>query len=167
MPPRSFPLSRLVDMTVQVVIQTEPIDAAALIAKATQSAAPHNGAIASFIGVAREQGQTGHTIHAITLEHYPAMTQHELETIAHNAQKQWQLSAIHIHHRIGTIAVGDVIVVVVTCSPHRSQAFDAARSVMDWLKQDAPFWKCEHSNSGTDSGTHWVTPHRSDYPHNS
>lgn len=150
-------------MTVGVVIQTEPIDAAALIDKATQSAAPHNGAIVSFIGVAREQGQTGQTIHAITLEHYPAMTQHELETIARNTQKQWQLATIHIHHRIGTIAVGDVIVVVVTCSPHRNQAFDAARTVMDWLKQDAPFWKCEHG----DAGTHWVTPHRSDHPHNS
>jgi molybdopterin synthase catalytic subunit len=89
----------------------------------------------------------------MTLEHYPGMTEGELERIEAEARKRWPLSASLIVHRHGRLVPGDNIVLVITASPHRQAAFEAAEFLMDFLKTNAPFWKKEERVGG-DSG--WV-----------
>jgi molybdopterin synthase catalytic subunit len=88
----------------------------------------------------------------MTLEHYPGMTEAELQRIEAEACARWKLQASLIVHRYGTLKPGDNIVLVVTASEHRDAAFDAAKFLMDYLKTRAPFWKRE---TGT-GGTRWV-----------
>ena len=95
---------------------------------------------------------TGST--ALTLEHYPAMTLRQLEAIAAEAEARWPLLAGTIIHRHGRLLPGEPIVLVITASPHRAAAFEAAEFLMDWLKTRAPFWK--HDGSG------WVAAKASD-----
>lgn len=117
------------------------------------------GAIVTFTGTVRETGGTGRTI-AMTLEHYPGMTEAELERIEQEAHARWPLQASLIVHRFGTLAPGENIVLVITASAHRHAAFDAAMFLMDFLKSRAPFWKKEVSATG--EGT-WVDARESDH----
>ena len=103
------------------------------------------GAIVSFIGTVRDQHGA---VSAMTLEHYPGMTEAELSRIEQEAQARWPLQASLIVHRVGTLAPGDNIVLVVTASEHRDAAFDAAKFLMDYLKTGAPFWKREDGPGG-------------------
>jgi molybdopterin synthase catalytic subunit len=98
------------------------------------------GAIVSFTGTVRDAADT---ITEMTLEHYPGMTETELERIEAEAHVRWPLQASLIVHRTGTLKPGDNIVLVITASAHRDAAFDAARFLMDYLKTSAPFWKRE------------------------
>jgi molybdopterin synthase catalytic subunit len=100
----------------------------------------------------------GAAVAAMTLEHYPGMTESELTAIEQEASHRWPLQASLIVHRVGTLCPGDAIVLVVTASAHRQAAFAAAEFLMDYLKTRAPFWKKE---SGP-SGTHWVEARDSD-----
>ncbi len=110
-----------------------------------------------FIGVVRDLNE-GAAVGSITLEHYPGMTEKSLETIAEQAKTRWKLFDILIIHRVGTLAPTDQIVLVVTTSSHRGDAFAACQFVMDYLKTDAPFWKKET----TDAGMRWVDARDSD-----
>ncbi len=112
------------------------------------------GAVASFIGLVR--GGDGLT--ALTLEHYPGMTEREIARIAHEAQARWPLSGITIIHRIGRIEVGARIVLVAAASAHRGSAFEACQFLMDYLKTRAPFWKQEER----DGTAAWVEPREAD-----
>lgn len=116
------------------------------------------GAIVTFTGTVRASGDTGHTA-AMTLEHYPGMTEAELERIEAEANARWPLQASLVVHRIGTLAPGDNIVLVITASAHRHAAFEAAMFLMDYLKSRAPFWKKEVSADGKG---HWVDARDSD-----
>lgn len=107
------------------------------------------GAIVTFTGTVRDQHGT---VDAMTLEHYPGMTEAELARIEAEANARWPLQASLIVHRTGTLKAGDNIVLVVTASEHRDAAFDAAKFLMDYLKTAAPLWKRE-SGAG---GTRWV-----------
>jgi molybdopterin synthase catalytic subunit len=107
------------------------------------------GAIVSFTGTVRDQGGA---VAEMTLEHYPGMTEAELQHIEAEACARWPLQASLIVHRYGTLKPGDNIVLVVTATEHREAAFEAAKFVMDYLKTRAPFWKSE---SGP-AGTRWV-----------
>jgi len=107
------------------------------------------GAIVTFTGTVRDQGGS---VSALTLEHYPGMTERELEEIEAEAHKRWPLQASLIVHRIGTLNPGDNIVLVITASEHRDAALESASFIMDFLKSRAPFWKRE---SGED-GDQWV-----------
>jgi molybdopterin synthase catalytic subunit len=89
----------------------------------------------------------------MTLEHYPGMTEKELERIETEAATRWPLSACAIIHRYGRLVPGDNIVLVVTASPHRQAAFEAAEFLMDYLKTNAPFWKKQEPETGEGS---WV-----------
>ena len=109
------------------------------------------GAIASFIGIVR-RGQE-HPIEAMTLEHYPGMTEREIARIAAEAEGRWALGGCRIIHRIGRIPVGGRIVLVLTASRHRQAALQATSFLIDWLKVGAPFWKKEHPSSGKER---WV-----------
>ncbi len=115
------------------------------------------GAVVTFTGSVRDRAGT-REISEMTLEHYPGMTERELERIEHEALERWPLQDCLIVHRYGTLVPGDKIVLVITASPHRRAAFEAAEFLMDYLKSSAPFWKRE---TGPD-GAQWVEAHGSD-----
>jgi molybdopterin synthase catalytic subunit len=115
------------------------------------------GAIVSFTGTVRDTAQ-GAPISEMTLEHYPGMTEKELERIEKEANDRWPLQASLIIHRYGPMKPGENIVLVVTASPHRQAAFEAAEFLMDFLKTNAPFWKKEDGPDGGD----WVDARDSD-----
>ena len=105
------------------------------------------GAIVNFIGIVRGiDDKTHEKIYSMTLEHYPGMTEAEIETILRDASKRWKISAITVIHRVGKLFSSDQIVFVGVASKHRQNAFDACNYIMDWLKNKAPFWKIEESS---------------------
>ncbi len=112
------------------------------------------GAVATFIGVVR--GGDGLT--ALTLEHYPGMTEREIARIAQEAQARWKLGGITIIHRVGRLEVGERIVLVAVAAAHRGSAFEACQFLMDYLKTRAPFWKQEERDGATD----WVEARATD-----
>jgi molybdopterin synthase catalytic subunit len=116
------------------------------------------GAIVTFTGTVRGTA-SGKPITSMMLEHYPGMTEAELAAVEAKAQVRWPLQASLIIHRIGNLKPGDNIVLVVTASPHRHAAFEAAEFLMDYLKTRAPFWKKE---TGLDGVGHWVDARESD-----
>ncbi len=141
-------------MTVRV--QCEDFDVGVEIAQ-LRAGNPKIGAVASFVGIVRDINE-GATVGSITLEHYPGMTEKSLAAIAEQARARWSLSDVLIVHRIGTLAPADQIVLVVTTSSHRGDAFSACQFVMDYLKTEAPFWKKEV----TADGVRWVDARDSD-----
>jgi molybdopterin synthase catalytic subunit len=116
------------------------------------------GGVAVFVGKVRGRAD-GHDLVSMTLEHYPGMTETELERIETEAQHRFNLSASLIVHRIGTLKPGDNIVLVLACAPHRHDAFAAAGFLMDYLKTCAPFWKQETLANGE---SRWVAAKESD-----
>lgn len=133
-----------------VRVQPAPFDAAAEIAALLDGLADA-GAVVSFTGLCRSEGGR---LAALELEHYPDMVEAEIERIAGEAAARWPIQALGVVHRVGRIAVGQAIVVVIAVSAHRDAAFEAARFVMDFLKTDAPLWKKEHPADG--SPGEWV-----------
>ncbi len=115
------------------------------------------GAVVSFTGVVRAHGG-GEKIAAMTLEHYPGMTERALNDIAQEACRRWPLNKVLVIHRYGRLEPDEDIVLVITASDHRRDAFEAAQFLMDWLKTKAPFWKLEE----TDKGARWVEAKSSD-----
>ena len=116
------------------------------------------GGLTSFVGLVRDMAETP-DLAAMTLEHYPGMTERMLERIEAEAQARWPLEASLIVHRYGRMEPGEQIVLVACASPHREAAFEACHFLIDWLKTKAPFWKVEESRSG---GTNWVEARSSD-----
>ena len=116
------------------------------------------GAIVTFTGLVRGDVR-GQALEAMSLEHYPGMTEAELDRVEAEARKRWPLQACLIVHRVGELAPGDRIVLVITASPHRRAAFEAADFLMDYLKTRAPFWKKERMADGT---AEWVQSRESD-----
>jgi len=108
---------------------------------------PKIGAVATFVGVVREV--------AMTLEHYPGMTEKALRRIVEEAQGRWQVLDCTVIHRYGALQPTDQIVLVAVASSHRQDAFAACEFIMDYLKTQAPFWKKE-------AGKGWVEARASD-----
>lgn len=102
------------------------------------------GAIATFTGYVRGDGG----LTAMTLEHYPGMTEREIMRAAEDAASRWPLAAVTVIHRIGRLTPGDPIVLVAVASSHRAAAFAACEFLMDYLKTRAPFWKQEERPGG-------------------
>jgi len=115
------------------------------------------GAIASFIGTVRDVNDAS-TITGMTLEHYPGMTEAALDDIVAEARRRFDIRDALVIHRVGALAPGDQIVLVVVTSAHRGVAFDACQFLMDWLKTRAPFWKKER----LPDGERWVEARASD-----
>ena len=113
------------------------------------------GAVASFVGIVRGDGG----LVAMTLEHYPAMTEAALTALANDAAARWSLSGVTLHHRVGRLVPGDPIVLVACASPHRRNALDACAFLIDRLKTDAPFWKQESFADGRET---WVEAREGD-----
>jgi molybdopterin synthase catalytic subunit len=128
-------------------IQEADFDIANEIAALTQGRTDI-GAVVSFSGICRGS-ESGETVAALTLEHYPEMAEAEIARHAATAMSRWPLSGLTVVHRVGRIAAGENIVLVLTASQHRQAAFQAAEFLMDYLKANAPFWKREESTAGT------------------
>ncbi len=113
------------------------------------------GAVASFVGIVRGNGG----LVALTLEHYPSMTEAALHELAKEAVARWSLGGVTIYHRVGRLVPGNPIVFVACASAHRRAALEACTFVIDRLKTGAPFWKQESFTDGRDV---WVEAHESD-----
>ena len=124
-----------------IKVQQQDFDLAAEIAALTRGKTSIGGVV-SFTGLVRDVSDGG-TVAAMTLEHYPGMTQKQLAAIEAEACARWPLSASLIIHRYGRLLPGEQIMAVVTASAHRQAAFEAAEFLVDWLKTKAPFWKLE------------------------
>ncbi len=129
-----------------IKVQSEPFDVASELA-ALKDGHLTIGASCLFIGTVRDLNNDAN-VSAMTLEHYPGMTEKALEDIEQEAKARWPLQASLVIHRYGKLDPGEDIVLVITCSPHRQAAFEAAEYLMDWLKTKAPFWKLEEGDGG-------------------
>lgn len=125
--------------------------------KAFTGKASGAGAIASFTGLVRQEGDRN--VSALVLHHHPRLTQPAIEQAAHQAITRWKLIDVCIAHRIGHIETGEPVVFVATAAPHRSDAFESCDMLMDFMKTDAPFWKQEIAHSGDK----WIEPKQTDY----
>ncbi|MBL6987188.1 MAG: molybdenum cofactor biosynthesis protein MoaE [Methylobacter sp.] len=100
------------------------------------------GATSVFVGTMRDFNE-GDTVEGMTLEHYPGMTEKQLEKIVAEALQEWPVIDALVVHRVGDILPNEPIVLVAVWSSHRGDAFDASRYIMEALKSRAPFWKKE------------------------
>lgn len=148
-----------------VSVQEQDFDVGAEIA-ALSGGRDDIGAVASFVGLVRadklssEKVGAGGTapVCAMTLEHYPGMTENALAAIVAEAEARWTLLGVRVIHRVGRLLPGERIVLVVVASSHRGDAFAACEFIMDYLKTRAPFWKKEEN---ADSGR-WVDAREAD-----
>lgn len=106
------------------------------------------GCVASFLGLVRGKVK-GTPLIAMTLEHYPGMTERRLAEIEDEARHRWPLRDVLIVHRVGRLRPGERIVLAATAASHRDVAFEACQFLIDWLKTSAPFWKLEETVRGT------------------
>jgi len=137
-------------------VQREDFDVGAELSRLTEGRSDIGG-LASFVGLVRETNE-GERLVAMTLEHYPAMTEKRLAEIEAEAMKRWPLQASLIIHRYGRLTPGERIVLVATASSHRRAALESCQFLIDWLKTEAPFWKLEE----TMAGDRWVAARESD-----
>ena len=136
--------------SITIRVQSEPFDLGAEV-NAMSHTRTDIGAIASFVGLARDMNE-GSGVAAMTLEHYPGMTEKALGRLVDEAKSRWALLDVTVIHRIGRLLPGDAIVLVAVASSHRGEAFAASEFIMDYLKTQAPFWKKEE----TPAGERWV-----------
>ena len=137
-------------------IQQEDFDCGAEIA-ALRGDDGRVGAVAAFIGTVRDLNE-GSGVAAMTLEHYPGMTEKSLAAICDQARSRWDILDTLVIHRVGELRPTDQIVLVAVTSAHRGEAFGACEFIMDYLKTEAPFWKKER----TPRGERWVEARASD-----
>ena len=139
-----------------IKVQQEAFDLTAELA-AIRGKRNDIGGLVMFVGSVRDLGHE-QKISAMTLEHYPGMTEQALAEIEGEANKRWPLIDTRIVHRYGRLEPGDDIVLVIAASAHRRAAFQACEFLIDWLKTKAPFWKLEEG----EQGAHWVGAKDSD-----
>jgi len=148
-------------------VQAEPFDPGAEIAAFTDTSG-RVGAVATFLGLVRDHHPQGAPpqpsslarlepgdrlpVRAMTLEHYPGMTERQLEALEQEARDRWPLGDVLVIHRHGRLEPGAPIVLVCTASAHRAAALDSCAFLIDRLKTKAPFWKREE----TPEGERWV-----------
>ncbi len=140
----------------KVRVQREDFDSGAEIA-ALRAGDGRVGAVAAFIGTVRDLNE-GSGVAAMTLEHYPGMTEKSLAAICEQARSRWDILDTLVIHRFGELRPTDQIVLVAVTSAHRGEAFAACEFIMDYLKTEAPFWKKE----STSAGERWVEARASD-----
>jgi molybdopterin synthase catalytic subunit len=136
-------------MTVSARIQSEPIEVDAECA-AFRAAHPDAGAFVTFIGQVRASGG----VEALLLEHFPAVAEREIARAAEGAAGRLGVLGLIVVHRVGEMAPEAAIVLVSAAAEHRRSAFEAADFMMDYLKSQAPLWKCER----TADGRRWIEP---------
>jgi molybdopterin synthase catalytic subunit len=137
---------------IRVAVQPDAIDVAAEIDR--HDAGGH-GASASFIGRVRGEGDLAE----LFLDHHPVLTEAGLAGLAHTAADRWGLAALTLIHRVGAMAPGETIVLVLASSPHRAEALAACEYLIDRLKTDVMLWKRE---TFVDGRVRWVEPREGD-----
>ena len=130
---------------IKIKIQNEDFD----VSEETKFLQQNNtGAIVNFVGIVRGYDEKNNRIiHSMKLEHYPEMTESEIEKIIFESYKRWKLTGITVIHIVGNLKPSDQIVFVGVSSKHRQNAFNGCNFIMDWLKTKAPFWKVEENNN--------------------
>jgi molybdopterin synthase catalytic subunit len=116
------------------------------------------GALASFVGYCRA-ATDGTDVSELRIDHYPGFTEREIARLAEDIHQRFGCLDLLVIHRVGKIRPGEAIVLVAALAAHRSEAFEAVRVLMDYLKTDAPLWKKE---SGP-AGDRWVEPRAEDH----
>jgi molybdopterin synthase catalytic subunit len=130
-------------------ITREPIDAAALLREVV---APSDGAALLFWGVVRDEHE-GRAVSHLEYEAYAPMAEAKLAEIAAEARARWNTGEIAVVHRVGRLEVGEASVAILVASPHRAEAYEASRYVIEELKQRVPVWKRE---GYVDGASEWV-----------
>lgn len=144
----------------KVVIESEGFDPYKAIVdyEKTRPQGKHGG-IVTFLGTMRDFND-GEDVVSMHLDHYPGMTEKHIERVCQEAMDRWDIMDTFVVHRVGDMVPADPIVLIAVWAAHRSDSFDACRYIINYLKQDAPFWKCEITTSGE---KHWVE-HNSEDP---
>ena len=137
-------------------VQQQPFDAGAELT-ALKAGERGIGGTVMFLGTVRDFSG-GEDVRAMTLEHYPGMTEKQLATNVAEAKRRWPLEGCLVIHRYGRLEPTEQIVLVVTTSSHRQAALESCAFLIDWLKTRAPFWKVED----TADGARWVAARQSD-----
>jgi molybdopterin synthase catalytic subunit len=139
-----------------IKVQSEDFDIGSEIGRMTKNNTAIGG-LTCFVGLVRDIAGDA-KISSMTLEHYPGMTERQLEKLEAEARQRWPLQDVLIIHRYGKLMPGDRIVLVVTASAHREASLQSCEFLIDWLKTKAPFWKLED----TQTGTKWVAARKED-----
>jgi molybdopterin synthase catalytic subunit len=145
-------------MSVVARLDSERFDPAVEL-QALIGAANQDGAVVSFVGLARPITAEGKPVEHLVLDHHPTLTERSLREIAADASERFAVSHVHVVHRCGAMTAGEPIVFAAAAAPHRRQAFEAADYLMDRLKTEAVFWKREDGPSGST----WIEPTQADY----
>jgi len=145
-------------MSVVALLEADTLDPQFELAELTE-AARGDGAIVTFVGLARSESREGNAVDAVVLDHHQTLTRQSLEQIAVACGERFDVSHVRVVHRCGTVPAGEPIVFAGAASIHRRAAFDAADYLMDWLKTEAVFWKREVG----DAGSEWVEPTKADF----
>ena len=140
---------------VLVAVSAEPIDAAALLEFVSD---PESGAVVLFLGTVRNHSEGKTDVSHLEYEAYDGVVEAKLAEIASEAAQRWPVSRVAVVHRVGSLGVGESSVAVAVSSPHRADAFEAGRYLIDELKRRVPIWKKEHWPGGAE----WV---REDHEH--
>ena len=148
-------------MSVVALLEATALDPQLELAELTEQARG-DGAIVTFVGLARPESKDGHAVDALVLERHPTLTRQSIEEIAVGCAERFDVSHVRVVHRCGTIPAGEPIVFAGAASIHRRAAFDAADYLIDRLKTQAVFWKREVG----DTGSRWIDPTESDYADN-
>lgn len=144
------------DANIEIRIQDSSLDPA-IEQDQLRLGCPSAGALVAFVGLMRDISDD-REVTAMTLEHYPGMTERALTGIADEAMARWHIDGIRIVHRVGRVFPQDPIVLVAVLSKHRMEAFRACEFLIDFLKTHAPFWKKEQ----TAQGDRWVQARNAD-----
>lgn len=142
--------------TVRISVQADCFDPGLEI-RELQLTSHDVGGISVFVGVVRDINDEK-SVTGLYLEHYPGMTEKQIEAIVDDASSRWDIRAVTVIHRVGQLHPGDEIVFVGVASRHRGDAFDACEFIIDYLKTQATFWKKET----TESGDRWLNTRASD-----
>ena len=144
-------------MTVEARLEPATLDPQRELA-ALLAAAADEGAVVSFVGIARRSDPEGRVVDRLFLDHHPSLTEKSLEEIASDAHDRFAVSHVRVVHRCGEVPAGEAIVFAGAAARHRRAAFDAADYLMDRLKTDATFWKKEVGEAGST----WIEPTKQD-----
>jgi molybdopterin synthase catalytic subunit len=131
-----------------IQLTREPLDRNALIAAVSHASV---GGIAIFEGVVRDHAR-GKQIRYLEYDAYPEMAEQQIRVIVDEAQKRWDVEHVAVAHRFGRLEIGEASVIIVVATPHRAEAFEACRYIIDTLKTTVPIWKKEVATNGEE----WV-----------
>ena len=144
----------------KVFITKDTLDPYAEVLKHEREALPpgKHGGVVSFVGTMRDFND-GQDVKAMNLDYYPGMTERHIERVCQEAMDNWDIIDCLVGHRVGEMVPTDPIVLVAVWSAHRKDSFDACRYIINYLKESAPFWKCEVTLEGK---KHWVEKNSED-----